>query len=356
MANNVRRVFVEKKEGFDVEAQDLYRDLKDNLCIKGLKSVRIINRYDIEGISDEEYKNSKKTIFSEPPVDEVFDESIVIGSNEKLIAIEYLPGQYDQRADSASQCVQILTCGERPKVRVAKLVVLEGDVSDVYYEKIKSYLINSVESQEASLEKPATLDTQSVVPEDIKVLQGFIDMSEDELLAFMDEMGFAMSIEDLKFCQKYFKETEKRNPTVTEIKVIDTYWSDHCRHTTFLTNIENVKIEEGNYTEPIKEAYRSYLESRKYVYVDRQKDVCLMDIATIAMKEFKKKGTLNDLDESDEVNACSIVVKVDVNGKDEEWLVMFKNETHNHPTEIEPFGGASTCLGGAIRDPLSGRS
>ncbi|MFZ5988203.1 MAG: phosphoribosylformylglycinamidine synthase [Bacillota bacterium] len=356
MVKNVRRVFVEKKKGFDVEAHSLYRDLKDNLGISRLMSVRIINRYDVEGISDEEYESAKKTIFSEPPVDEVFDENIDISDRDRLIAVEYLPGQYDQRADSASQCIQILTHGERPETKVAKLVVLEGEVSDEEYERVKSYLINPVESHEASLEKPYTLEVQVSVPEDVKVLDGFIDMSHDELKTFMDEMGFAMSLEDLEFCQKYFRDTEKRNPTVTEIRVIDTYWSDHCRHTTFLTNIKSVEIEDGPFTAPIKEAYKSYLESRKYVYGDREKDVCLMDIATIAMKELKKKGMLNDLDESDEINACSIAVNVDIDGRNEEWLVMFKNETHNHPTEIEPFGGAATCLGGAIRDPLSGRS
>ncbi len=356
MVNNVRRVFVEKKKGFDVEASSLYRDLKYNLGIGGLNNVRIINRYDVEGVSDEEFESSKTTIFSEPPVDNVFDENIEIGNGSRIIAVEYLPGQYDQRADSASQCVQILTHGERPNTKVAKIVVLDGVVSDVEYEKAKSYLINPVESHEASMEKPCSLDVEVNVPEDVKVLNGFIDKSFDELKSFMDEMGLAMSLEDLEFCQKYFRDTEKRDPTYTEIRVIDTYWSDHCRHTTFLTNIQSVDIEKGVFSEPIKKAYESYIEARKYVYADRQKDVCLMDIATIAMKELKKKGKLEDLDESDEINACSIVVNVDVNGNNEEWLVMFKNETHNHPTEIEPFGGAATCLGGAIRDPLSGRS
>lgn len=356
MTSNVRRIFVEKKKGFDVEANSLYRDLKYNLGIAGLNGVRIINRYDIEGISDEEFESSKRTIFSEPPVDEVFDEKIDIGNDSRIIAIEYLPGQYDQRADSAAQCVQILTHGERPNTKVAKLVVLDGEVSDNEYEKSKSYLINPVESHEASMGKPASLEVEVSIPADVKVLNGFINKSYDELKSFMDEMGLAMSLEDLEFCQKYFRDTEKRDPTYTEIKVIDTYWSDHCRHTTFLTSIGSVEIEDGVFSAPIKKAYESYIESRKYVYGDRQKDVCLMDIATIAMKELRKKGSLNDLDESDEINACSIVVDVDVDGNNEEWLVMFKNETHNHPTEIEPFGGAATCLGGAIRDPLSGRS
>lgn len=356
MEKVVRRVFVEKKKGFDVEAQSLYRDLKENLGISGLVNVRVINRYDVEGITDEEYESSKKTIFSEPPVDEVFDEDINIDSKDRMIAIEYLPGQYDQRADSASQCIQMLTCGERPRTKVAKLVVLQGEVTQEEYEKVKNYLINPIESQEASLEKPSTLDMEASIPEDVKVMDGFIEMSRDELKTFMESMGFAMSLEDLEFCQRYFRDEEKRNPTVTEIRVIDTYWSDHCRHTTFHTSIDGVDIEDGKYTAPLKDAYKSYLESRKFVYGDQNKDICLMDIAVIAMKELKNRGRLEDLDESDEVNACSIVVDVDVNGKNEEWVVMFKNETHNHPTEIEPFGGAATCLGGAIRDPLSGRS
>ncbi|MCX7709084.1 MAG: phosphoribosylformylglycinamidine synthase [Clostridia bacterium] len=353
---NVRRVYVEKKKGFDVEAQGLYRDLKDNLSISGLKSVRIINRYDVEGITEEEYSASRNLIFSEPPVDDVYDETIQIDKTSRTIAIEYLPGQYDQRADSASQCIQILSHGERPAVKVAKLIVLDGDVSEEEYEKIKNYCINPVESQEASLEKPATLDTEVKAPEDVKILEGFTNMTKAQLEKFMGEMGFAMSLEDLKFCQDYFKNAEKRNPSVTEIRLIDTYWSDHCRHTTFLTNIVDVEIEKGPYYNVINAAYKNYLESRKYVYQDRDKDVCLMDLATIAMKELRKRGALSDLDESDEINACSIVVNADVNGINEEWLVMFKNETHNHPTEIEPFGGAATCLGGAIRDPLSGRS
>jgi len=356
MKNTVRRIFVEKKKGFDVEAKSLYRDLKYNLGIGALKNVRIINRYDIDGLSDEEFEKSKKTIFSEPPVDEVFDEKIDINENSRVVAIEYLPGQYDQRADSAAQCVQILTHGEIPKVKVAKLVVLDGEISDSEFERIKVYLINPVESQEASMEKPDSLDVEVNMPEDVKVLNGFINKSHEELESFMNEMGLAMSLEDLKFCQLYFRDTEKRDPTYTEIKVIDTYWSDHCRHTTFLTNISKVEIEDGVFSTPIKKAYESYIKSRRFVYEDKQKDVCLMDIATIAMKELRKKGYLNDLDESDEINACSITVNVDVDGRNEEWLVMFKNETHNHPTEIEPFGGAATCLGGAIRDPLSGRA
>jgi phosphoribosylformylglycinamidine synthase len=356
MEKGVRRVFVEKKKGFDVEAHGLYKDIKENFNLTGLKSVRIINRYDMEGISEEEYKKARNIIFSEPPVDNVYDEKIEICKDSRIIAIEYLPGQYDQRADSASQCVQILTEGERPEIKAAKLIVLEGEISEEEYKKVKDYCINPVESHEAKLEKPLTLDEEIKVPDDVKVLDGFIKMQVEELEGLMREMGLAMSFEDLKFCQAYFRDTEKRDPSITEIRVIDTYWSDHCRHTTFLTEIKNVDIEQGKYTDVINAAYKEYVKSREYVYKDKTKDICLMDIATIAMKEFKKKGMLEDLDTSDEINACSIVVNVEVDGKNEEWLVMFKNETHNHPTEIEPFGGAATCLGGAIRDPLSGRS
>ncbi|HQD49938.1 MAG TPA: phosphoribosylformylglycinamidine synthase [Defluviitaleaceae bacterium] len=354
--SKVRRIFVEKKRGFDVEAQGMYQDLKENLEIKGLRSVRIINRYDIEGISDEEYLAARCTILSEPVVDHVYDENIDIDEHDKIIAVEYLPGQYDQRADSASQCIQILSQREMPVIRTAKLIVLSGDISDAEYSKIKNYCINPVECREATLAKPETLDEKLSIPDDVKIINGFTTMSSEDLEKFMTEMGFAMSLDDLKFCQAYFRDTEKRDPTVTEMRVIDTYWSDHCRHTTFLTCIDNVEIEEGPYKEVITDAYNRYLEARKNVYGEKQRDLCLMDIATIAMKELRKRGLLDDLDVSDEINACSIKVNVDIDGQNEEWLVMFKNETHNHPTEIEPFGGAATCLGGAIRDPLSGRS
>ncbi|MGI6777540.1 MAG: phosphoribosylformylglycinamidine synthase [Acetivibrionales bacterium] len=356
MNSNVKRVFVEKKKGFDIEAQAILRDLKENLCINGLRSVRIINRYDIEGISDEVYMDARTSIFSEPPVDRVYDERIEINDKDRVFAVEYLPGQYDQRADSASQCIQILTRGERPLIRAARLVILEGEITDEEFNRIKEYSINPVESQEASMDKPSTLFVEVDKPEDVPILEGFINMSEKLMEKLMEKMGLAMSLEDLEFCRNYFRDTEKRDPTVTEIRLIDTYWSDHCRHTTFLTGINNVEFEEGKYSGFIESVYRQYLESRKYVYKDRVKNVCLMDIATIAMKELRKRGKLDDLDVSDEINACSIVVNVDVGGQYEEWLVMFKNETHNHPTEIEPFGGAATCLGGAIRDPLSGRA
>lgn len=353
---DVKRIYVEKKAGFDIEAQGLCGDLQENLGIKGLKAVRIINRYDISGITDEEYIKSRNIIFSEPTVDNVFDEKLEVSAEQRVFAVEYLPGQYDQRADSAAQCMQILTQKERPFILSAKVIVLQGDISDGEFTKVKSYYINPVESREAALEKPEILELGSEVPGDVAILAGFISKNSEELQTLMVDLGLAMSFADLEFCQAYFRDTEKRDPTITEIKVIDTYWSDHCRHTTFLTQIKEVEIEDGHFTKPIQKAYQEYLESQKYVYGDKEKDVCLMDIAVMGMKELRKSGKLDDLDESEEINACSIVVKVDVDGKEEEWLVMFKNETHNHPTEIEPFGGAATCLGGAIRDPLSGRS
>ena len=353
--NNVKRIFVEKLPGFDVEAQDLHKDLKESLHLAGVESLRILNRYDISGLSDEELADTVFTIFSEKTVDKVYYENIETADNEKVFAIEYLPGQYDQRADSAAQCVQIITQGEKPNILSSKVYIVAGAVSDSELQKIKEYCINPVDSREALLEKPETLEMEVEVPADVEILKGFNDMDRARLSGFIEENGLAMSLEDLAFCQSYFTK-EGRNPTVTEIKVIDTYWSDHCRHTTFMTKIQNVEIEDSHYTVPLKEAYDNYVSSREYVYGDKKKEMCLMDMAVIGMKELRKKGMLDDLDVSDEINACSIVVEADVNGVKEEWLVMFKNETHNHPTEIEPFGGAATCLGGAIRDPLSGRS
>ncbi|MEA1960932.1 MAG: phosphoribosylformylglycinamidine synthase [Bacillota bacterium] len=346
---------VEKKPGFDVEAQHLYHDLKENLGIFNLERVRIINRYDISGISDEAYEEAKSTIFSEPNVDFVYDETLEIEPGVKHFVMEYLPGQYDQRADSAAQCIQILTQGEPPTILSAKLILLYGELSEADFQAIKGYCINSVDSREASLQKPSSLEMELVTPEDVATLDGFIQMEEAELTSYRDTMGLVMSFEDLKFCQAYFRDKEKRNPTLTEIKVIDTYWSDHCRHTTFSTSIDRVSIEPKGLGLPVKKAYETYLKDRSFVYGSEERDVCLMDIAVLGMKKLKKEGKLQDLDLSDEINACSIVVEADINGKKEDWLVMFKNETHNHPTEIEPFGGAATCLGGAIRDPLSGR-
>ncbi|MCY6960486.1 phosphoribosylformylglycinamidine synthase [Clostridium brassicae] len=356
MRSNVRRIFAEKKPHFDVEAKGLLKDLRENLNIKNLEDLRILNRYDISQIDEEEYKKAKNIIFSEPTVDYVYDECVDIKEDEIVFGVEYLPGQYDQRADSAAQCLQILTQNERPEVRCAKVIVLKGDLKEEEILKIKSYYINNVDSREASLEKVDSLETENHIPCDVEILEGFIDKSEDEIKEFKEQQGLAMSFEDILFCQKYFKEKERRNPTITEIKVIDTYWSDHCRHTTFNTKIEEVEFEDGKYTHPIKEAYNKYLEAREFVYKNNPKDMCLMDIAVMGMKELRKQGKLEDLEESDEINACSIECDVEVDGKTEKYLVMFKNETHNHPTEIEPFGGAATCLGGAIRDPLSGRS
>lgn len=357
MNSRVKRIFVEKKPGLDVESQDLFKELNEFLGIKGLKGLRTIHRYDIEGITKEVYDKSRDTIFSEPPVDRVYDEEFEIPKEDRFIAVEFLPGQYDQRADSAAQCIQILTHGEKPDVRCAKLILLSGEISDQEYEKIKDYCINPLESREASLEKPASLKMEIDYPEKVKQVTGFIEMDKEELDKIHQKFGLAMSDEDLFFIQDYFKK-EKRDPTLTEIRVLDTYWSDHCRHTTFLTEIKDIKFTDGAYTPAIEMAYKKYRETRNMLYGEKEKDkaVCLMDIATIGMKEMKNRGLLDDLDQSEEINACSIEVDVDVNGQDEKWLVMFKNETHNHPTEIEPFGGAATCLGGAIRDPLSGRA
>lgn len=352
----VRRIFAEKRNGYDVEAQGIYRDLKTNLDLKGLKQVRIINRYDITDITDDEYGAARNVIFSEPPVDHVYDEEITLSADERAFGIEYLPGQYDQRADSASQCIQFLTLGVRPRCRAARIIVLKGEVSDEEFKRVKEYCINPVDSREADMDKPETLETNIEYPEDVAVLEGFCSMGPEQLKVLHNELGMAMSLDDLEFCRQYFAETEHRDPTITEIRLIDTYWSDHCRHTTFLTRINDIRFDDGPFGRFIKSVYERYISSRKYVYEDRDKDICLMDIATIAMKELIKDGKLDDLDVSEEINACSIVVDARVNGRNEEWLVMFKNETHNHPTEIEPFGGAATCLGGAIRDPLSGRS
>ena len=356
MKSTVKRLFVVKKHPYDVEAQGLLKDLRETLGIKSLEALKIVNRYDVEGISDSEYQLARSTIFSEPTVDFAYDEEYEIPSNCRAFAVEYLPGQYDQRADSATQCIQLLTQGDRPDINTARVIVLEGNINEEEFNSIKNYYINPVESREAKMTKPETLKSEVEQPADVAVLDGFTSMDEKQLSELLREMGFAMSFDDIVFCQSYFKNTEKRDPSVTEMRMIDTYWSDHCRHTTFLTCIDNVKFEKGRFTEIIEQTYKDYIEKREDIYKDRNdKDICLMDVALMAMKALKKQGKLEDLDLSDEINACSIVVNADINGKNEEWLVMFKNETHNHPTEIEPFGGAATCLGGAIRDPLSGR-
>jgi len=354
--DKVKRIYVEKMKGFDVEGRDILDDIKLSLGLTGIKKIRIINRYDIEGLEDKVLERTLYTIFSEPQVDNLYRETFPVEGGSKVFGVEFLPGQYDQRADSAVQCLQLISEGEKPEIKFAKVFVIDGDISEEDFIKIKEYSINKVDSREAALTKPSSLRAELQLGEEVKVIDEFISMPDEKLEEFHRENGFAMSFSDIKFCRDYFKNTEKRNPTWTEIKVIDTYWSDHCRHTTFSTIINNVEIEEGRYSSLFKESYEGYLESRKYVYGDRKKDINLMDIAVIGMKELSMRGVLNDLDESDEINACSIEIPAIINGKEEKWLLMFKNETHNHPTEIEPFGGAATCLGGAIRDPLSGRS
>lgn len=354
----MKRLYVEKKKGCDIEAQHLLDDIRENLGISGLTDIRILNRYDMENISEEDYQSAKNTIFSEPQVDFVYEETAPFSPDETIFATEFLPGQYDQRADSAMQCIQLISQAEKPMILVAKVFALKGSFTPDEIQKIKNYCINPVDSREASLEKPQSLMMKMEYPEDVKNFDGFIEKTKEEITALQKELGTAMNVEDLLFCQDYFKNIEKRDPTVTEIRVIDTYWSDHCRHTTFQTKIKNVEIEDGFYKTPFTKAFESYLANRNYVYGEKEadRDINLMDIAVLGMKALRKKGLLDNLDQSDEINACSIVVPVDVDGKEEEWLVMFKNETHNHPTEIEPFGGAATCLGGAIRDPLSGRA
>jgi phosphoribosylformylglycinamidine synthase len=353
----VRSVFVEKRSGYDVEAERFFHDWKENLGIQGLEKVRLINRYDIRGISENELAQAKSVIFSEPPIDLCYDELPYDCEKDKIFAVEYLPGQYDQRSDSAAQCLQMLTQKERPQVGSAKIVILQGRLTDEEVEKIKHYVINPVESREAPVAGADIREGTTAKSEAVEVIAGFTKMQTADLEIVSRNMGLAMSIADLIFCQRYFRDEEGRDPSVTEIRVIDTYWSDHCRHTTFLTNFSEVRIAQGDFNQPVEKAYSRYLSARENLYGQTaDKPQCLMDIAVMGMKELKAKGMLGDLDESEEVNACSIVAKVDVDGREEEWLIMFKNETHNHPTEIEPFGGAATCLGGAIRDPLSGRA
>ncbi len=343
----VYRIFVEKKSGLENEANALKHEIRSLLSIKGLEKLRIFNRYDVENIDEELFEKSKMTVFAEPQLDNISDD---FTDDEAIIfATEYLPGQFDQRADSAAQCVQIISQGEKPTVRTAKVYALYGDISDAELAEIKKYVINPVESREATLKKPETLANNYDIPTEVETLDGFIDLDKDGLAQFVKSYGLAMDNDDIKFCQDYFK-SENRNPTITEIRMIDTYWSDHCRHTTFLTTIDSVKFED----ELIESAWEQYIASRKEL--GRTKPVNLMDVATLATRVLKANGKLPKLDESEEINACTVKITVDVDGKDEEWLLLFKNETHNHPTEIEPFGGAATCIGGAIRDPLSGRS
>ena len=353
----VKRIFVEKKKDYDIEGLRLFNEFKQLIGVQNLLSVRVVNRYDIEGIKDEDYIKAKNTIFSEPPIDKLYDDELLIEDDEYIFSYEYLPGQYDQRADSTSQCISLISETEKVIIKTAKVIILKGNISISDIDKIVKYVINPVEARKAQLEKPYTLKIDLDIPTEVKILDNFTNMDNEQRKSFMLNMGLAMNVEDIKYIQKYFKNTEKRNPTVTEIKVLDTYWSDHCRHTTFLSQIDNIEIDQSKYLENCKIAYNEYLEGRKLVYEGKKdKPICLMDIALLAMKELKKKGILDNVEKTDEINACSIVIKADINDIEEEWLIMFKNETHNHPTEIEPYGGAATCLGGAIRDPLSGRA
>lgn len=357
---NVRRIYVEKKTGYAVKAQELKEDLIGYLNMSGIEDVRMFIRYDVENISDEVFEQACRTVFSEPPVDILYRETIEIPANGRVFSVEYLPGQFDQRADSAVQCVQFLKAEEQPIIRTAVTYLITGDLTDEEFDKIKAYCINPVDSRETGMEKPKTLVTEFAEPADVRILDGFTTLDADGLKQLYDSLGLAMTLQDFKHIQKYFAGEEKRDPSMTEIRVLDTYWSDHCRHTTFSTELKNVAFGDGFYREPMEKTYQSYLDARAEIFKDRpDKFVCLMDLALMAMRKLKKEGKLEDMEQSDEINACSVIVPVEMDYGDgpvtEEWLVFFKNETHNHPTEIEPFGGAATCLGGAIRDPLSGR-
>ena len=344
------RIYVEKKPEFAVEARSVLSDVQTALRLN-VTDIRIFHRYDADHLTAEAFQRAVPTVFSEPAVDHTYTELPALEEGQRTFATEYLPGQFDQRADSCEQCIQILLQGERCRVRTADVYVVTGNLTDAEFDRLKKYLINPVERREASPELPETLDTNYTIPTTVETLTGFISLSEDELKQFIADYGLAMDLGDIQFCQKYFRDTEHRDPTITEVRMIDTYWSDHCRHTTFLTQISDVDIP----TDYIRETYDAYCTVRQELGRG-EKPMTLMDLATIAAKKLKADGKLNDLDESEEINACSVKIKVDIDGKEEDWILMFKNETHNHPTEIEPFGGAATCLGGAIRDPLSGRS
>ncbi|MBE6975379.1 MAG: phosphoribosylformylglycinamidine synthase, partial [Ruminococcaceae bacterium] len=347
----VYRVYVEKKEGQTHEATGLMKEIRDFLQIHTLTSLRVLNRYDVENIDQALFTYAVGTVFSEPQVDDV---TYDLPTGAVVFAVEPLPGQFDQRADSAAQCIQILSQGDRPTVRSAKVYVLEGDLTEDQIAAIKRHVINPVECRQAALELPQTLAVDYAIPQTVATVTGFIAMDDAALSALLQQLGLAMDLDDLKFLQTYFRDTEHRDPTITEIRVVDTYWSDHCRHTTFSTIIDHVQIHDP----AVAAAYQRYLDARVEVYGDEKaakRPQTLMDIATIGAKTLKKRGLLPELDESEEINACSIHVTAEVNGEDQDWLLMFKNETHNHPTEIEPFGGAATCIGGCIRDPLSGR-
>ena len=355
--SNVRRVYVEKKPSFAVKAKELKHEISSYLGIQTVTNVRELIRYDVENISDDVFEKACHTVFAEPPVDDLYLEKFEAADGAHVFSVEFLPGQFDQRADSAVQCVQFLDENAQPIIRSATTYVIEGDIAEEEFEAIKNHCINPVDSRETGLQKPETLVTEFKDPEDVKIFDGFRDMEEAPLKELYSSLNLAMTFKDFLHIQNYFKNEEKRDPSMTEIRVLDTYWSDHCRHTTFSTELTQVKFDEGDYKTPIVDTYNRYLSDREVLYKGRDdKFVCLMDLALMAMKKLKSEGKLQDQEESDEINACSIVVPVDVNGKEEEWLINFKNETHNHPTEIEPFGGAATCLGGAIRDPLSGRT
>ena len=353
---NVKRIYVEKKEAFAVKARELEDELKGYLGIAGLKKVRIFIRYDVENLSEEVFEKACRSVFSEPPVDDLYMEDIEMPADSRCFSVEFLPGQFDQRADSAVQCVQFLNEDEQPVIKTAVTYLLIGNISASEFDKIKRYCINPVDSRETGMEKPHTLVQTFEEPADVGSFDGFADMAEDDLRELYDSLGLAMTFRDFLHIQKYFRDEEHRNPTVTEIRVLDTYWSDHCRHTTFSTELKHIDFEDGYYSEPIRTTYDQYLAVREEIFAGRMdKYVCLMDLALMAMRKLKKDGRLEDMEKSDEINACSIVVPVEIDKEDgkgvvtEEWLVNFKNETHNHPTEIEPFGGAATCLGGAIR-------
>ncbi len=357
---NVKRIYVEKKAPFAVKARELQEEIGSYLGIAGVKNVRVFIRYDVENLSEDTFEAACRTVFSEPPVDILYRESIELPKDSRVFSVEFLPGQFDQRADSALQCVKFLREDEEPLIRTAVTYLIEGGISDEEFDRIKAYCINPVDSRETGMTKPKTLMTQYEEPADVKVLEGFKDLGEEKLGELYDSLGLAMTFKDFLHIQNYFEGQEHRDPTMTEIRVLDTYWSDHCRHTTFSTELKEITFEEGYYKAPLETAYESYLDTRKEIFGERKdKFVCLMDLALMAMRKLKKDGKLKDMEESDEINACSVVVPVEIDYGEgpvtEEWLVFFKNETHNHPTEIEPFGGAATCLGGAIRDPLSGR-
>ena len=352
--STIYRFYAEKRPGFDIEAQGLLATMQGYLHIEGLEGIRIFNRYDIQGLNEENCDAAGRLIFSEPQCDELYREELpAIDGAHTIFAVEALPGQYDQRADSAAQCVQILT-KERPLVRVAKVYAFLGTIGESDLQKMKKHLINPVENREASLAKPETLQDEVAEPEAVFSLEGFISADDAALEALRQQYGLAMDLGDLRYMQVYFRDEEHRDPTITELKMIDTYWSDHCRHTTFNTQITDIELADPL----VKATYEEYLAAREEVYGERAKTrpITMMDMGTIAAKTLKKRGVLKNLDESEEINACSVRANVKTDKGNEEWLFMFKNETHNHPTEIEPFGGAATCLGGAIRDPLSGRS